>query len=190
MQTCFQHIGQRAPRAAAHRLTEAPAELFGLVDRGRIAEGYHADLVLLDPETVGSGPIQLVNDLPGGTGRLFAEATGVKRVIVSGVDIVVDGRRLDGTGESGFLITDPFVSLVGAEPALTCVGSRLLAVTWLQRIEGAGWRARVRGAAMRSPSWVRDRRKQRALMMRRPGQAERRNRRRKKPGSAGRRRSP
>ena len=80
---------------AVQHLTEAPAELFGLVDRGRIAEGYHADLVLLDPETVGSGPIQLVNDLPGGTGRLFAEATGVKRVIVSGVDIVVDGRPTD-----------------------------------------------------------------------------------------------
>ena len=80
---------------AVQHLTEAPAELFGLVDRGRIAEGYHADLVLFDPETIGSGPIQLVNDLPGGTGRLFAEATGVKRVIVSGVDIVVDGRPTD-----------------------------------------------------------------------------------------------
>lgn len=80
---------------AVQHLTEAPADLFGLTGRGHIAEGYHADLVLFDPETIGSGPIQLVNDLPGGTGRLFAEALGVKRVMVGGVDIVVDGQPTD-----------------------------------------------------------------------------------------------
>ena len=79
---------------AVQHLTEAPAELFGLVDRGRIAEGYHADLVLFDPETIGSGPIQLVNDLPGSRSTL-RRGHRVKRVIVSGVDIVVDGRPTD-----------------------------------------------------------------------------------------------
>jgi len=77
---------------AVQHLTEAPAELFGLKDRGHVAEGFHADLVLFDPETIDSGPIQLVHDLPGGTGRLVAEAVGVKRVMVAGVDIVVDGQ--------------------------------------------------------------------------------------------------
>lgn len=81
-------------RAVQH-LTEAPAQLFGLKDRGHIAEGYFADLVLFDPETVGAGAIQLVNDLPGGTGRLVADAVGVKRVMVGGVDIVVDGVATD-----------------------------------------------------------------------------------------------
>ncbi len=81
-------------RAVQH-LTEAPAELFGIKDRGHIETGFHADLVLFDPDTIGSGPIELVNDLPGGTARLVAEAVGVKRVMVGGVDIVVDGVPTD-----------------------------------------------------------------------------------------------
>ena len=40
---------------AVQMMTEAPAELFGLLDRGTIAEGDHADLVVFDPETVGAG---------------------------------------------------------------------------------------------------------------------------------------
>ncbi len=81
-------------RAIQH-LTDAPAQLFGLKDRGRIAVGYHADLVLFDPETIDAGSIELVSDLPGDTGRLMAEAIGVHRVIVGGVDIVVDGVPTD-----------------------------------------------------------------------------------------------
>ncbi len=55
-------------------MTQVPAELFGLRDRGTIAEGNHADLFLFDPETVDTGEVQLVDDLPGGTSRLFADA--------------------------------------------------------------------------------------------------------------------
>jgi len=81
-------------RAVQH-LTDAPAQLFGLTDRGRIAEGYIADLVLFDPETVDAGPVEMINDLPGGTGRLVADAIGVRRVMVAGVDIVIDGVATD-----------------------------------------------------------------------------------------------
>ena len=80
---------------AVQALSDAPARLFGLRDRGRIEVGYHADLVLFDPETVGAAEIREVSDLPGGNRRLFAESEGVVRVFVNGQSIVVDGRPTD-----------------------------------------------------------------------------------------------
>ncbi len=38
--------------AMLHRMTDRPARRFGLTDRGRVAVGYFADLVVLDPNTV------------------------------------------------------------------------------------------------------------------------------------------
>jgi N-acyl-D-aspartate/D-glutamate deacylase len=77
---------------AVQLITDAPARLFGLRERGRLAEGYRADLVVFDPETVGSEPATLVEDLPGGSARLTAGSTGVVRVLVNGVEIVADGK--------------------------------------------------------------------------------------------------
>jgi N-acyl-D-aspartate/D-glutamate deacylase len=76
---------------AVQALTERPARLFGLRDRGHIAVGYFADLVLFDPETIGSGEIHERRDLPGDSARLFAESRGIRRVFVNGEAIVVDG---------------------------------------------------------------------------------------------------
>ena len=51
-----------------------------------------ADLFVFDPETVGSEPATLVHDLPGGSPRLIADAIGVVRVLVNGVETVADGK--------------------------------------------------------------------------------------------------
>jgi N-acyl-D-aspartate/D-glutamate deacylase len=82
---------------AVQLITDAPAHLFGLRERGRIAEGYHADLVIFDPENVGSEPAALVADLPGGSVRLTADSTGVVGVLVSGVQTVADGKATGAT---------------------------------------------------------------------------------------------
>ena len=85
---------------AVHWMTQAPADLFGLHDRGRVAEGLRADLFVFDPATVASEPATLVEDLPGGSPRLIADSIGVVRVLVNGIETLVDGHptgNLPGT---------------------------------------------------------------------------------------------
>ncbi len=77
---------------AVHMMTAQPAALFGLRDRGLVAEGYAADLFVFDPATVASEPARLVYDLPGDTPRLYAGSHGVVRVLVNGVEIIRDGE--------------------------------------------------------------------------------------------------
>lgn len=77
---------------AVQLMTQVPAELFGLVDRGLVAEGYHADVVVVDPETVGSELAELVYDLPADSPRLTAGSIGVHRVLVNGTVVVEDGK--------------------------------------------------------------------------------------------------
>lgn len=72
-------------------LTSDPADLFGLRARGRLAPGMCADIVVFDPERIGSEPAALVDDLPGGSGRLTAGSEGVEHVLVNGVEAVTAG---------------------------------------------------------------------------------------------------
>jgi N-acyl-D-aspartate/D-glutamate deacylase len=86
-----------AVEEAVRLITDVPAQLFGLQERGRIAPGYHADLVVFDPATIGSDPATLVADLPGGSARLTAGSQGVVRVLVNGIETVADGKATGAT---------------------------------------------------------------------------------------------
>ena len=76
---------------AVRLITDVPARLYGLTERGRIAEGWHADLVLFDPATVDHGPEQTRYDLPAGAPRLVADAKGITSVWVGGTEVCHDG---------------------------------------------------------------------------------------------------
>jgi N-acyl-D-aspartate/D-glutamate deacylase len=91
---------------AVRRLTSAQADLFGFVDRGRLAPGMAADIVVFDPSTVGPGPITRVADFPAGGERLTAaEPVGVRHVLVNGEPIRRDGEQIDlGAQRPGQLV--------------------------------------------------------------------------------------
>ena len=73
------------------RLTSHPADLYGIQNRGRIAVGAQADLLLFDPATVGVSPAERVADLPGGGRRTIRRPTGVHGVFCNGV-MTFDGK--------------------------------------------------------------------------------------------------
>jgi N-acyl-D-aspartate/D-glutamate deacylase len=76
---------------AVRLLTDVPARLYGLAERGRIVPGWHADLVMFDPATINHGPERTRYDLPSGAPRLVADAYGITSVLVGGVEVCRDG---------------------------------------------------------------------------------------------------
>lgn len=80
---------------AVYHLTDRPARLYGLKNRGRIAEGWAADITVFNADTVGPGPAEMRFDLPGGAGRVYGESIGVEHVIVNGVPAVRNNVALD-----------------------------------------------------------------------------------------------
>ena len=82
---------------AVQRLTSEPAQIFGLADRGVIAAGKAADLVIFDPGAIAAGDKEMLYDLPGGEGRFVQRAEGIHWVVVNGSVLFADG------GHSGVL---------------------------------------------------------------------------------------
>jgi N-acyl-D-aspartate/D-glutamate deacylase len=78
---------------AVWHLTAAPADYLGLVGRGRLKTGYHADLVIFDRDRVASGAPHQRRDMPGDGVRIYADAVGIEHVLVNGTQVVRHGQH-------------------------------------------------------------------------------------------------
>ena len=77
------------------RITHLPAMICGIKNRGLIARGYHADVMLFDPARIRLGKKELVSDMPGGEPRWQVRPEGIARVLVNG-ETIVDNGELTG----------------------------------------------------------------------------------------------
>ncbi|KOT91236.1 N-acyl-D-amino acid deacylase [Streptomyces sp. NRRL F-5755] len=84
--TYTRELGVLSLEECVAHLTGRPAARLRLPDRGLVREGYRADLVLFDPDTVAAGStFEAPRTLP----------TGIPHVLIDGRFVIEDGRRTD-----------------------------------------------------------------------------------------------
>jgi len=71
-------------------MSQDPARLYGLDDRGSIEKGKRADLNIIDLPNLNMKAPRVVNDLPSGAPRLMQRATGYKMTMVAGQATFID----------------------------------------------------------------------------------------------------
>jgi N-acyl-D-aspartate/D-glutamate deacylase len=80
---------EEAVRMLSFDLTTA----WGFADRGLIREGFAADVVVFDPDTVAPALPEVDTDLPGGARRLKQRATGIAATVVNGEVLLREGEH-------------------------------------------------------------------------------------------------
>jgi N-acyl-D-aspartate/D-glutamate deacylase len=78
------------------RQCRGTAEAVGLLDRGILAQGYKADINIIDFDNLRLSPPEMVHDLPAGGKRLLQKAHGYLHTFVTGVETQCNGAP---TGE-------------------------------------------------------------------------------------------
>jgi len=87
--------GRLSVADAVRMMTTVPARVAGLVDRGRIAVGYKADLNVIDHAALHLHKPVITHDLPAGGRRLDQTADGYVATVVSGAIIAENGVPTD-----------------------------------------------------------------------------------------------
>jgi N-acyl-D-aspartate/D-glutamate deacylase len=77
---------------AVRMLTLVPATHWGFADRGLVREGFAADLLVFDPDTIAPELPEVVCDLPAGARRLVQRARGIAATVVGGQVLLRDGQ--------------------------------------------------------------------------------------------------
>jgi N-acyl-D-amino-acid deacylase len=78
---------------AVRMLTLVPATYWGFAERGLVREGFKADLIVFDPDTVAPEMPEVVDDLPAGARRLVLRARGFAATVVNGEVLLRDGKH-------------------------------------------------------------------------------------------------
>ncbi|MBM3508556.1 MAG: amidohydrolase family protein [Alphaproteobacteria bacterium] len=99
MQHWVRETGVLKLEQAVWMLTARPAEVVGLTDRGTLATGMAADIVVFDPKTIGASKLRRVNDLPAGAPRVVVDAFGIDAVIVNGRIVRRNGQAVVQAGD-------------------------------------------------------------------------------------------
>ena len=94
---------------AVRQLSFVPASHWGLSGRGLLREGWNADVVIFDPQTVAPQLPEVVYDLPAGARRLKQQASGFLATVVNGETVLrhnehtgaLPGRLLRGPRAAG-----------------------------------------------------------------------------------------
>ena len=89
---------------AVAALTSKQADTYGIRDRGRLRKGYHADLILFDPKTIGRGKKARVFDLPAGASRLIRGGNGLSGTWVNGIRVVDENGVIGGDARPGHVL--------------------------------------------------------------------------------------
>jgi N-acyl-D-aspartate/D-glutamate deacylase len=75
------------------RLSALPAHCAGFTDRGTLAEGAPADIVVYNLEELDMRPSEVVHDFPGGEWRRVQRAVGYRAILVNGEQTFEDGKE-------------------------------------------------------------------------------------------------
>jgi len=98
--------GDMTLEQAVASVTSRATDIYRIGDRGRIARGTWADLILFDPQTVGRGEKRRVNDLPAGASRVDTPAVGLHGVWVNGARVADERGLTASAGRPGRLIRE------------------------------------------------------------------------------------
>jgi N-acyl-D-aspartate/D-glutamate deacylase len=87
--------GHLSLEQAVRKITAETADIWGLKDRGRLAPGQAADIVIFDAGEIGRGEERPVFDMPGDGMRYVRSANGIDTVLVNGEIAWRDGAYTD-----------------------------------------------------------------------------------------------
>jgi N-acyl-D-aspartate/D-glutamate deacylase len=82
---------------AVHKITLESAEIWRIPNRGRLAPGLAADIVIFDPDTIARGEEIPSFDMPGDHMRYIRRAVGIDKVLVNGEVAYENGNYTDAT---------------------------------------------------------------------------------------------